>query len=83
MLRTLYEYVRDSTARGRALREHPLTMVGVDFNQRSLESTARRLRESGVPHAVELGDIGDPAAMQACLERLSDDGELVVLELGV
>jgi hypothetical protein len=69
LLRTLYEYIHDHTARGRALDEHPLTMVGIDFNIKSLESTARRLTESGVPHAVELGDIGDPGTMQATLER--------------
>ena len=69
LLRTLYEYIRDHTARGRALEQHPLTMVGVDFNTKSLESTARRLAENCVPHAVEWGDIGDPVAMQATLEE--------------
>ena len=55
LLRTLYEYIREHTARGRALEQHPLTMVGVDFNTKSLESTARRLAENGVPHAGSTG----------------------------
>jgi len=68
LLRTLFEYVREHTARGAALDTWPLTMVGVDFNEKSLQSTARRLADSDVPHAVEWGDIGDPATMQATLE---------------
>lgn len=69
LLLTLYTFIRDHTARGRSLLHHPLTMVGVDFNHKSLESTARRLTDHGVPHAVEWGDIGDPATMQATLEK--------------
>ena len=52
---------------GRALETHPLIAVGVDFNHKSLESTAKRLADNDVPHAVEWGDIGDPATMQATL----------------
>jgi SAM-dependent methyltransferase len=78
LLLTLYEYIRDHTSRGWHLLEHPLTMVGVDFNAKSLESTARRLTESGVPHVVLRGDIGDPRSMQLDLERRlghdSDEG---------
>lgn len=69
LLRTLYAHVRDHTSRGRQLRDWPLTMVGVDFNAKSLEATARRLSESNVPHAVQRGDIGDPGSMQQELER--------------
>ena len=74
LLRTLYEYIHEHTARGRALLQHPLTMIGVDFNLKSLESTARRLAENGVPHVVEWGDIGDPATIQTALEKRFEVG---------
>ena len=68
LLKTLYVYVRDHTARGRHLEEYPLTMCGVDFNKASEEETARTLREACVPHGTMFGDIGDPVPMQAALE---------------
>ncbi|KAH8082071.1 acetyltransferase [Aureococcus anophagefferens] len=53
LLLTLYEYVRDQTKRGKHLDKHPLTLIGVDFNDESLE----------------WGDIGDPAFVVEALEK--------------
>ena len=69
LLRTIYTYVKDKTARGKVLDSYPLRMVGVDFNQASLHETDAMLSEAGVPHDTMFGDIGDPLPMQAELER--------------
>ena len=68
LLKTLFLYVREHTARGAQLATYPLTMCGVDFNDASQQETARTLTAAGVPHSTMFGDIGDPVPMQAALE---------------
>jgi len=68
LLKTIYHYIRQHTLRGRHLHEWPLLMVGVDFNEASLEETSRTLTAADVPHGTMFGDIGDPIPMQANLE---------------
>ncbi|KAH8070753.1 acetyltransferase [Aureococcus anophagefferens] len=69
LLLTLYEYVRDQTKRGKHLDKHPLTLIGVDFNDESLEVTKATLSRAGVPFEVQWGDIGDPAFVVEALEK--------------
>ncbi|KAH8075448.1 hypothetical protein JL721_1454 [Aureococcus anophagefferens] len=69
LLLTLYEYVRDQTKRGKHLDKHPLTLIGVDFNDESLEVTKATLARAGVPFEVQWGDIGDPAFVVEALEK--------------
>ena len=69
LLLTLYEYVRDHTRRGRQLDKHPLTLIGIDFNDESLEVTKSTLSKHEVPFIVQWGDIGDPASVSAALEE--------------
>ena len=67
LLRRLYETVKKSTRRGRALARHPLTLIAVDWNEKALQQSAATL--AGLPHLVLKGDIGDPASIMADLER--------------
>ena len=53
LLLTLYEYVRDHTRRGRQLDKHPLTLIGIDFNDESLEVTKSTLSKHEVPFIVQ------------------------------
>ena len=55
------------TLRGRHLDEHPLLMVGADYNEAALEVTRERLAEAEIPALVLRGDIGDPAGFAAAL----------------
>ncbi|CAK9049662.1 unnamed protein product, partial [Durusdinium trenchii] len=69
LLQCIYEHVRDHTPRGKVLEEHPLVMVGVDFNEKSRIATACNLEKHQVPHRVIAGDIGKPSALIAQLKR--------------
>mmetsp|Transcript_42808 Transcript_42808/g.122087 ORF Transcript_42808/g.122087 Transcript_42808/m.122087 type:complete len:992 (+) Transcript_42808:55-3030(+) len=70
LLIQIYEHVRSCTARGQVLAEHPLTMIGIDFNEESRLATAVNLSKHGVPHLVLKGDIGKPAEIMASLRKL-------------
>ncbi|KAH8059603.1 acetyltransferase [Aureococcus anophagefferens] len=59
--------VLNVTKRGKHLDKHPLTLIGVDFNDESPRS--RRRRRAGVPFEVQWGDIGDPAFVVEALEK--------------
>jgi hypothetical protein len=73
-LEHLYEVVKDRTARGRVLDEHPLIVVGADFNKVARRVTKQTLRRAGIPTAhVIPGDINRPAQLASDLEKLELD----------
>lgn len=59
LLKRIHDIVRQFTIRGRALDEHPLQMIGLDFNEKALDQTARTLE--GIPHLLIRADIGQPS----------------------
>lgn len=61
LLKTLYDEIVKHSLRGQHLQEHPLLLVGVDFNEKSLQETALTLE--GLPHLLLPGDIGKPQAL--------------------
>jgi acyl transferase domain-containing protein/NADPH:quinone reductase-like Zn-dependent oxidoreductase/acyl carrier protein/SAM-dependent methyltransferase/GNAT superfamily N-acetyltransferase len=63
-LARVYQVIRDKSARRKVLDQHPVTMIGVDYNTKALVATAQTLAD--IPHLVFQGDIGDP-------ERLVSD----------
>nr|UUJ35640.1 SxtA [Alexandrium fundyense] len=73
LLRRIYEHVKSNTPRGKALAEHPLTMVGVDFNKDSRVATELNLSRHAVPHLVLFGDVGKPADIMEILGRKGVD----------
>ena len=48
-LEHLYEVVKQKTARGKLLEQHPLLLVGVDFNKVARRVAKQRLRKANVP----------------------------------
>ena len=74
LLTHLYSVVREHTARGRVLGEHPLIVVGADFNKVARRATNRTLRAAGIPtfHVI-YGDINRPAQLASDLEALGHD----------
>ena len=67
LLRQVYEAIQKRTRRGQALADHPLQLIGIDLNERALQSTARTL--AGTPHHLVVGDIGDPRGLIATLRE--------------
>lgn len=57
-LKRVYEIIKEKTVRGEHLDEHPVQLIGADFNEKSLEETDKNLCD--LPHMVIHGDINDP-----------------------
>lgn len=60
LLLHLEEFIRTETLRGQHLEEHPLILVGADFNQAALDATEAHFIQEGVRGHFLWGDIGDP-----------------------
>ena len=60
LLLHLIEVVENETLRGKYLAEHPLILVGADFNQDALIATSQHFKQEGVEGHFIWGDIGDP-----------------------
>ena len=73
LLETLYAAVRDRTARGRRLGEHPLLMVGADPSPVARRTASARLAAVGVPHLILDGDIADPDGLARELAAAGHD----------
>ncbi|HEY1270730.1 MAG TPA: hypothetical protein VGF08_02035, partial [Terriglobales bacterium] len=73
-LEHLYLVVKTQTARGRMLDQHPLTLVGADFNKVARRVAKQTMRSAGIPvHHVIPGDINRPAQLASDLEELGLD----------
>ncbi|MBO3461241.1 hypothetical protein G7B40_013580 [Aetokthonos hydrillicola Thurmond2011] len=59
-LKGAYEIIKEKTERGKVLTEHPLIMVGADYNKVSYETAKKTLTEVNIPHCVLFGDINEP-----------------------
>jgi SAM-dependent methyltransferase len=56
----LFEVIEQRTNRGPLLEDHPLFLVGVDFNKTALKVTRSNLVKADIWAKVIWGDIGDP-----------------------
>ena len=74
LLEHLYNVVKSQTPRGQMLREHPLVMVGADFNKVARRLSTQKLRKAEIPqfHLIR-GDINRPAQLAGDLEKLGLD----------
>lgn len=69
-LEHLFEVIEQRTARGSMLDEHPLFLVGVDYNEIALKVTRANLIKADIWAKVIWGDIGKPALLA---KQLQDD----------
>ena len=60
----LFEVIEQRTKRGRLLEEHPLFLVGVDYNQAALKVTRANLVKADIWAKVIWGDIAGPAQLE-------------------
>jgi hypothetical protein len=73
-LEHLYAVVKNRTARGRVLDQHPLILVGADFNKVARRVAKQTLRRSeGATFHIIAGDIIRPAQLASDLEELGLD----------
>jgi len=65
----LFEVIEHQTLRGRHLDEHPLILVGADYNEAALKITKANLIQADIWAKVVWGDIGDPDRLAADLKE--------------
>jgi hypothetical protein len=59
-LQHIYEVIEQRTLRGTLLEEHPLFLVGADYNEAALRVTRANLIQADIWAKIIWGDIGDP-----------------------
>lgn len=62
-LKHLYEVIEQRTLRGQLLGEHPLFLVGVDYNPAALKVARRNLVQADIWAKMIRGDIGNPGEL--------------------
>lgn len=68
-LEHIFEVIEQRTARGKVLDEHPLILVGADYNQAALRVTRANLIKADIWAKVVWGDIGRPDLLAKQLEE--------------
>jgi hypothetical protein len=68
----LFDLIHDHTLRGRMLKEHPLLIVGADYNAAAREATKATLARADVWGEVMFGDVSDPDRLAKDLKEQHD-----------
>lgn len=68
-LQHIFEVIDRQTLRGKMLEEHPLFLVGADYNQAALKVTRANLIKADIWAKVIWGDIGRPDLLSKDLEE--------------
>ena len=68
----LFDLIEQKTLRGKILDEHPLFLVGVDYNQAALQVTRANLIQADIWAKVIWGDIGKPDVLAKDLKENYD-----------
>lgn len=74
----IFDVIERQTSRGNMLDEHPLFLIGVDYNEAALKVTRANLIKADIWAKVIWGDIGRP---QLLAETLKDDYNIELKEL--
>ena len=69
MLIHLYDLIKNKTLRGKILNEHPLHVIGADFNEEALNATHKNLTSENIVHILIQADIGNPDDFNKKLEE--------------
>jgi hypothetical protein len=77
-LEHIFEVIEQRTARGKMLDEHPLILVGADYNQAALQVTRANLIKADIWAKVVWGDIGRPDLLA---KNLHDDYGIALKDL--
>lgn len=71
-LQHLFTVIERQTLRGRLLEEHPLKVIGVDYNKAALKVSKANLIQAGIWAKIVWGDIGNPALLAEDLKENYD-----------
>lgn len=65
----IFDVIERQTARGKMLDDHPLFLIGVDYNEAALRVTRANLIKADIWAKVIWGDIGKPDVLAATLQE--------------
>ncbi|GAA0894222.1 hypothetical protein GCM10009122_39020 [Fulvivirga kasyanovii] len=68
-LKHLFGVVANQTSRGKVLEEHPLLLIGVDYNEAALKVSKANLIQSDIWAKIIWGDIGKPEVLASDLKE--------------
>lgn len=74
----LFQVIEQNTLRGQMLEEHPLILVGADYNEAAMSITRRNLIQADIWAKVVWGDIGRPDLLA---ENLQEDYDVELSDL--
>ncbi|MCX6171739.1 MAG: class I SAM-dependent methyltransferase [Flavobacterium sp.] len=77
-LEHIFDVIERQTSRGRVLDEHPLFLIGVDYNEAAIKVTRANLIKADIWAKVIWGDIGRPKLLA---ETLKEDYNIDLKEL--
>ena len=60
LIEHIFDLIYYKTKRGKVLQDHPLLIIGSDFNYKALEVTEERIKKADIWANTAFGDIGDP-----------------------
>ncbi len=68
-LQHLFSVIESQTLRGQMLDDHPLLLIGADFNEKALEVTRKNLIQAEIWAKIIWGDIGNPKNLASDLDQ--------------
>ena len=69
LIEHIFDLIYYKTKRGKYLKEHPLFIVGSDFNYKALEATNQTINQADIWAKTAFGDISDPAGLAKRLKK--------------
>jgi len=78
LIEHIFDLIYYKTKRGKHLKEHPLFIVGSDFNYKALEATDETIHQADIWAKTAFGDISDPDGLA---QRLKKDHDIDLVDL--
>ncbi|MBF25393.1 MAG: polyketide synthase [Flavobacteriales bacterium] len=69
LIEHIFDLIYYNTNRGKILNEHPLFIVGSDFNYKALEATTKTINQADIWAKTAFGDISDPDGLAHKLKQ--------------
>ena len=68
MLIHVYNLIKEKTIRGTNLKEYPLSIVGIDYNEKALTESENNFKNENIEAITILGNINDPKSLKENLK---------------
>ena len=69
LIEHIFDLIYYKTERGKILNDHPLTIIGSDFNYKALEVTKENIKNADIWANTAFGDIGNPTELALKIKK--------------